>query len=101
MAAHCSRVRSKVTMECVKTPLFVVRLARIIQKGMVFCMMISLLLLMLYFVGNYQEFLDSSQFLLLELLTVTLSLAVLFGLYLCTAMVIEALLGGRFDGNRC
>ena len=56
-------------------------LYRIVSRGLVFFFILSLLTLSLYLLGNFQEFLDSSQIFLLRLLEINLLFEVFLGLF--------------------
>ena len=57
------------------------RLYRLVSRGVIFFFILSLLLLYLYLLGNFQEFLDSSQIFLLGLLEISLLLEAFLGLF--------------------
>jgi hypothetical protein len=56
-------------------------------RAVVFFFLLSVLLLFFYLAGNYQDFLDSTQVLLLWLLRVSLSLQLLTGVWLACFLV--------------
>ncbi|MBN2535314.1 MAG: hypothetical protein JXB88_20710 [Spirochaetales bacterium] len=58
----------------------------------IFFVLFSLLLLFLYIIGNYQEFLDSSQFLLLKLLEIISLFGAICGMYYIFFLFFIALL---------
>ncbi len=61
-------------------------LSRVLGRATVFFFLLSLLLLGLYLLGNFQEFLDSTQVFLLEMLKVTLTAEIFLGL--CVMVVL-------------
>ena len=65
-------------------------LYRLAGAGTLFFTLLSLLVLVLYLLGNFQEFLDSSQLFLLKILQGSLLLAVALG---CLHLVLIFLLG--------
>lgn len=52
----------------------------LVARGVVFFFLFSLLLFLLYLLGNFQEFLDSTQVLLIQLLKASLLAEVFIGL---------------------
>ena len=56
-------------------------------RAVVFFFLVSLLLLLLYVLGNYQDFLDSTQLFLLASLRVSLSLEIVTGVWLAGFLV--------------
>ncbi len=71
-------------------------LARLAGKGVAFFFILSLLLLCMYLLGNFQDFLDSSQLFLLRGLEVALLLEVAFSALYLAALLAQALSAGRF-----
>ncbi len=63
------------------------RTLRVVETGNVFSFLASLLVLGLFLVGNYQEFLDNSQFMLLDILAVTSLVCAFTGIYYLVALV--------------
>lgn len=63
------------------------RTLRIVETGNVFSFLASLLVLGLFLIGNYQEFLDTSQFMLLDILAITSIVCVFTGLYYMVTLV--------------
>ena len=70
--------------------------SRLLGKGAVFFLLLSLLLLGTYLLGNFQDFLDDSQRFLLRGLELTLVLQVVFGALYLGALVLRAAVRGRF-----
>lgn len=64
------------------------RTLRFVETGNVFSFLASLIVLGLFLVGNYQEFLDSSQFMLLDILSVTSIVCGITGLYYLIALTV-------------
>ena len=56
-------------------------LYRIVSRGLVFFFILSLLTLSIYLLGNFQEFFDTSQIFLLQLLEINLLFEVFLGLF--------------------
>jgi hypothetical protein len=70
-----------------KAYLFLSRMSSFMGRAVTFCFMISVLLLFFYIVGNYQDFLDSTQLFLLSLLRVSLGLELVLGVWLAGFLV--------------
>ena len=68
---------------------------RLLGRGAVFFLLLSLLLLGTYLLGNFQEFLDGSQRLLLRGLGVALALEVVFGVLYLGSLMLQAAASGR------
>jgi hypothetical protein len=71
------------------------RLSSFTGRAVVFLTAASALLLFLFIVGNYQEFLDSTQALLLSGLTGSLSLQVVCGIFLAVMLIRRSAVEGR------
>jgi len=65
-----------------KAYLFLSRLSSFTGRAVAFFFVISILLLFSYLIGNYQDFLDSTQIFLLSLLHVSLGLQLACGVWL-------------------
>ncbi len=76
------------------------RVRVIFGKLLGFFFVLSLLLLLLYALGSYQEFLDSSQLWLLRVIRISLGGVVFTGLYGAVLMIIGAATRRRFPGLR-
>ena len=66
---------------------FLTRLSSFTGRAVVFFFFLSLLLFFFYILGNYQDFLDSTQLFLLTLLRLALSLELASGAYLAIFLV--------------
>ncbi len=66
---------------------FLSRLSSFAGRAVVFFFIVSILLLLLYVLGNYQDFLDSTQLFLLSSLRVSLSLEMITGAWLAGFLV--------------
>lgn len=66
---------------------FLTRLSSFTGTAVVFFLLLSVLLFFFYILGNYQDFLDSTQLFLLSLLRLTLSLELASGAYLAFFLV--------------
>ena len=71
------------------------RLSSFTGRAVVFFTIASALFLFFFVVGNYQEFLDSTQGLLLAVLTGSLSLQVVCGIFLAVMLVRRSAVEGR------
>ena len=65
-----------------KAYLFLSRLSSFAGRAVAFFFLISVLLLFFYLLGNYQDFLDSTQIFLLSLLHISLGLQLACGVWL-------------------
>jgi hypothetical protein len=70
-----------------KAYLFLSRLSSFTGRAVAFFFVVSILLLFFYLVGNYQDFLDSTQIFLLSLLHVSLGLQLACGVWLAGFLV--------------
>ncbi len=66
---------------------FLNRLSSFTGRAVVFFFLLSVLLFFFYILGNYQDFLDSTQLLLLSLLRLSLALELASGIYLAIFLV--------------
>jgi len=66
------------------------------RRALAFSLLYSLVLLLLYALGNYQGFLDTSQLLLLHMVSVSLWAACLAGAFVLVLLVITGILNRRF-----
>jgi hypothetical protein len=66
---------------------FLSRVSSFVGRAVVFFFMLSVLLFFFYLLGNYQDFLDSTQLFLLSLLRVTLGLELASGVWLAVFLV--------------
>ncbi len=66
---------------------FLRRVSSFAGRAVVFFFVLSLLLCFFYALGNYQDFLDSTQLFLLRLLRVSLELEIFCGMWLAVFMV--------------
>ena len=71
-------------------------LRRTFQKALAFSLLFSLALILLYALGNYQGFLDATQFLLLEMTGVTLWAACLSSVGALVMLVVTGVSTRRF-----
>ena len=71
------------------------RLSSFTGRAVVFFTIASALFLFFFVVGNYQEFLDSTQGLLLSMLTGSLSLQVVCGIFLAVMLARRSVTEGR------
>jgi hypothetical protein len=70
---------------------FVIRLSSFTGRAVVFFLLSSLLLVYLYVLGSTQGFLDSTQFLILRALRLTLLLEIASGLYLFVLLLVRTI----------
>ena len=70
-----------------KAYLFLSRLSSFTGRAVAFFFIISILLLFFYLIGNYQDFLDSTQIFLLSLLHVSLGFELTCGVWLAGFLV--------------
>ena len=70
-----------------KAYLFLSRMSSFTGRAVAFFFVISILLLFFYLIGNYQDFLDSTQLFLLSLLRVSLGLELACGVWLAGFLV--------------
>lgn len=73
---------------------------RVFESLTIFFLLNSAVAFLLYLVGNYQEFLDSSQFLLLDVLRVSGLLCTLSGLYYFVSLLVWSLRVRHFYFSR-
>lgn len=66
---------------------FLTRLSSFTARAVVFFFLLSLLLFFFYLLGNYQDFLDSTQLFLLSMLRLALALELASGAYLAIFLV--------------
>jgi hypothetical protein len=66
---------------------FLSRVSSFTGRAVVFCFILSALLFYLYVLGNDQDFLDSTQVLILSLLRISLSLELVTGFWLAGLLV--------------
>ena len=66
---------------------FLTRLSSLTGRAVVFFFLLSALFFFFYLIGNYQDFLDSTQLLLLSLLRLSLALELGSGAYLAIFLV--------------
>ncbi len=66
---------------------FLTRLSSFTGRAVVFFFLLSVLLFFFYLLGNYQDFLDSTQLFLLSLLRLSLGLELASGVYLVVFLV--------------
>lgn len=71
-------------------------LASFLQKALAFSLLFSLSLILLYALGNFQGFLDASQLLLLDLVSVSLWASCLCAASVLPLLVVNGLRGQRF-----
>ena len=69
---------------------FLFRVSSFAGRAVVFFFMVSVLALFFYILGNYQDFLDATQLLLLACLRVSLSLQLLCSIWLAGFLVYRA-----------
>ena len=70
---------------------FLTRLSSFTGRAAVFFFFLSVILFFFYILGNYQDFLDSTQLFLLSLLRLTLALELASGAYLAIFLVRQSL----------
>jgi hypothetical protein len=70
-----------------KAYLFLSRVSSFVGRAVVFFFILSVLLFFFYLLGNYQDFLDSTQLFLLSLLRATLGLELVSGVWLAVFLV--------------
>ena len=75
-------------------------LASSLQKALAFSLLLSLSLLLLYALGNYQDFLDSSQLLLLDIVSVSLWASCLSAACVLPLLVVNGIRRRRFGWLR-
>ncbi len=66
---------------------FLTRLSSFTGRAVVFFFLLSVILFFFYLLGNYQDFLDSTQYFLLAMLRLSLALEVASGAYLAVFLV--------------
>lgn len=76
--------------------LFLQRVSSFAGRAVVFFFVSSLLALFFYVIGNFQDFLDSTQLFLLSLLHITLVLELVSGLYLAVMLIARSVRERRF-----
>lgn len=71
-------------------------LCRAFQKVLAFSLLVSVVLLLLYGLGNFQGFLDATQYLLLDLANLGLWIAFASSLVVLALLVVNGILERRF-----
>ncbi len=81
------RLRVSYSLARMKEYPFLTRLSSFTGRAVVFFFLLSVLLFFFYLLGNYQDFLDSTQLFLLSLLRLALVLELASGAYLAVFLV--------------
>ena len=76
---------------------FTALLQRLSGKAILFFFFHSLLFLGLFFIGNYQEFLEANQLMLLGLFEISAAITLTSGLYYLSVSILNGLIGQRIS----